>query len=444
VSPSAADRDRVVMLSASVGAGHDGAARELAERLRAEGFEVSRYDLMELMPARLGRLIRAGYARQLATAPRSWGWLAGTLHRHAALAALAARLTTLVATRGVRAALSGSPDVVVSTYPLASQVLGRLRRTGRLDAPAVTFLTDMSVHRLWVADGVDTHLALHEVAADQARRLGGRDVQVTGPAVPPTFRPADSTGEQRRARTRFGLPSRAPLALVLAGSWAVGEVEQAVDDIARSGVATAVVACGRNELLRQRLTRAGTGIAVGWTDEMPSLIRACDVVVQNAGGLSSLEALACGVPVLTYRCLPGHGRSNAQALDDAGWAYWIRTPADLPTALKLALTGEGTAPPTGRTTDPAAAIAAIARRDDPAPGTVTVAGREEPASGTVPARPDEPAILAVTMTRRIDPATVTGTVARRRTPAPGRRAFARRGGPPADVGATSTDVGGRW
>jgi UDP-N-acetylglucosamine:LPS N-acetylglucosamine transferase len=62
---------------------------------------------------------------------------------------------------------------------------------------------------------------------------------------------------------------------------------------------------------------------------MAELIRACDVVVQNAGGLTASEALACGVSVMTYRCLPGHGRTNAEALDADGSVPWIRSPDDL-------------------------------------------------------------------------------------------------------------------
>ncbi|MFC4105885.1 MGDG synthase family glycosyltransferase [Micromonospora zhanjiangensis] len=364
--PSTSTRGRVVVFSASVGAGHDGAARELAARLRAGGFEVDGHDLMELMPGRLGRALRAGYARQLAAAPRTWEWLAGGLDRHETLAALAGRLTALAAGRRVDGVLAPPPALVVSTYPLASQALGRLRRTGRLAVPVVTFLTDMSVHRLWVADGVDTHLALHEVAGEQARGLGGRDVRVTGPAVSAAFRPAYSAGERRRDRAVFGLPAQGPLALVLAGSWAVGEIEQTVEDIARGGVATPVVACGRNEALRQRLTRRGMGVAIGWTEAMPALIRACDVVVQNAGGLSSLEALACRVPVLTYRCLPGHGRTNARALAAAGWVPWVRTDGELPAALRVALAGAGGPPPPFPAADPAAALAALARPDGPA------------------------------------------------------------------------------
>jgi UDP-N-acetylglucosamine:LPS N-acetylglucosamine transferase len=267
---------------------------------------------------------------------------------------LVAKLVGLVAARRVRAVVGSDVDAVVSTYPLASQALGRLRRTGRITAPVVTFLTDMSVHRLWVAEGVDAHLALHEIPAEEAARLGARGVRVSGPAVSPTFHP--STTGRRSARARFGLPAHAPLALVVAGSWGVGDIESTVDDIARCGLVTPVVACGRNDALRERLTRTGTAIALGWTDDMPMLVRSCDVVVQNAGGLSSLEALASGVPVVTYRCLPGHGLTNAQALDEAGWAVWIRTPQELSAGLKSALTGEFPAPAPIRG-DPAATIA---------------------------------------------------------------------------------------
>lgn len=62
-------------------------------------------------------------------------------------------------------------------------------------------------------------------------------------------------------------------------------------------------------------------------------MHAADVLVQNAGGLTSLEAFACGLPVASYRCIPGHGLTNAAALDEAGAAVWIRDPADLKAVL---------------------------------------------------------------------------------------------------------------
>jgi processive 1,2-diacylglycerol beta-glucosyltransferase len=74
---------------------------------------------------------------------------------------------------------------------------------------------------------------------------------------------------------------------------------------------------------------------------MAGLMGAVDVLVQNAGGLSALEALAVGVPVITYRPIPGHGKANAAALDESGLAPWVREPGDLVEALRVALSEKG-------------------------------------------------------------------------------------------------------
>jgi UDP-N-acetylglucosamine:LPS N-acetylglucosamine transferase len=358
-----------------VGAGHDGAAAELARRLHAGGFEVERHDFLDLIPGPIGPALRQLYHLELVAAPGSWQWQFDVAERRPALAdrinifsTLARRQTARLLSRGVAA--------IVSTYPLASQTLGCLRRSGELEVPVATFLTDMSVHRIWVADGIDAHLAIHPVPAAQAEGLGARQVRVTAPAVSPRFRPLVSAEEQWQARVQFGLPHGVALALVAAGSWGVGQIAQTALDIAATGLAVPVVACGQNARLRRKLSSSGVGVALGWVADMPALLRACDVVVQNAGGLTSLEALATGVPVVTYRCLPGHGQANAGALHSAGWAPWIQAEQQLAPVLRDCLTSAarhraaaftrqiGQATTTGA--DPASVIAALAGQPRPA------------------------------------------------------------------------------
>src|SRR4051812_2716540 len=86
-SPTAAAA--VVVVSASIGAGHDGAAAELARSLRLPGIAVERVDYLDLLPAGWGRAIRQTYARQLAYVPASWGWLLSVAGRPAATRASA-------------------------------------------------------------------------------------------------------------------------------------------------------------------------------------------------------------------------------------------------------------------------------------------------------------------------------------------------------------------
>lgn len=349
---------RVVIISASVGAGHDGAADELAGRLLRRGFTVDQHDFIELLPASIGRRARRVYAAQLRAVPRTWSWLMGAMDGRV-VAATFASLCTAVAGESMHRAIAAPPAVVVSTHHIASQIIGRLRLSGRLCSPAVTFLTDMSVHRMWVSPGIDAHLAIGPTAMEQALALDARSVYACAPAVPPDFRPARSDAERAWARRRFGLPHDKPVALVVAGSWGVGEIEATAEDVMGTGLALPVVACGRNDSLRHRIERAGTGLALGWVDDMPDLLRASDVVVQNAGGLTSLESLATAVPMLTYRPIPGHGLANAAALEHAGLAPWVRDRSELATALRTAMQ-DGSRSPAWHAADPAALVEAIA------------------------------------------------------------------------------------
>lgn len=318
---------RVAIISASVGAGHDGAAAELERRLAADGLVVDRHDLLDLLPAGLGRAVRDGYHRMLVRAPWAYQRIYASTER-AGGGGPAARALLRAAEDRVLRALHPGIGAVVSTYPGASRVLGDLRRAGRLTVPVLTYLTDFSVHPLWVADGVDVHLAVHAVPAGQARAAGARDVRVCGPVADPRFRPCDAR-ERNRARARFGLPHDSALALLVAGSWGVGPVREVARELHGCGAAVPVVVCGRNEALARQLRADGIEYAYGWVDDMPGLMHAADVLVQNAGGLTSLEAFATGLPVASYRCIPGHGLTNAAALDEAGVAAWIRDPADL-------------------------------------------------------------------------------------------------------------------
>ena len=323
--PSSAER--VVIVSASVGAGHDGAAAELERRLVAAGLTVDRFDLLDVLPARLGRLVRDGYHRLLVRAPWAYQRIYSSTERAGGGGPVAKALLRSAETRLLRA-LPADTGAVVSTYPGASRVLGSLRLDGRLTVPVLTYLTDFSVHPLWVADGVDIHLALHAVPAAQARSAGARDVRVCGPVADPRFHPVDAT-ERAAARARFGLPPTAPLALLVAGSWGVGPVRQVARDLRDCGAAVPLVVCGRNETLAEQLRADGIEHVHGWVDDMPGLMHASDVLVQNAGGLTSLEAFAAGLPVASYGCIPGHGLTNAAALDEAGVAAWIQDPAQL-------------------------------------------------------------------------------------------------------------------
>ncbi|GAA0727101.1 glycosyltransferase [Dactylosporangium roseum] len=361
-------RRRVMVISASVGAGHDGTTRELATRLRDRGFRVDCMDVTDVFPWRLGRLLRGTYRGMLLRLPWFYDGLFAIACRFRGAGPITRALLRPVRPR-MRRALPADVHAIVSTYPIASQLLGPLRRDGHLAVPVVTYLTDFAVHPIWLSPGVDVHYTAHETGRVQALAHGATDVRVAGRLVSARCRPA-SASAKRRARQRFGLPPDARLALLVAGAWGVGEVAAAAAEIAATGVAIPVTVCGHNPALRRRMLRAGIGHVFGWVDDMPDLLRAADVLVENGGGLTALEAMACGVPVLTYRPLPGHGKASAASMAEAGVTTLVRRRGELGRALAEVVGGERGR----RARDAGLALFAA----DPATGIADIAAGERP------------------------------------------------------------------
>lgn len=321
----------VVVVSGSYGAGHDAAADALAHQLRAAGHVVRRLDVAAELPWHIGGLLRWAYFAQLRLAPGSWGTTLRGLERDGTAFRLV-RLLLGVLGRHLVGRVAGA-ELVVSTHPFASQALGEARADGRLASPVVTYLTDASVHRLWVHPGVDLHLAMHDLTAVEATRLGGR-ASVVRPVVTLADRTVDPGWTAPWAADR-------PAALVVGGSCGVGELHASALDLLATGLVTPVVACGSNDRLREQLEAVPGVVALGWRTDMTSLVAAASCVVQNAGGMTSLESLAAGTPTITYRPIPGHGTTNATVLSRAGLVPWVRDPDELETTLVRVLLAPG-------------------------------------------------------------------------------------------------------
>jgi len=331
----------VLIVSASMGAGHDGAARELRRRLEDMGHGVTLVDYLDAVPLRAGPVVRSAYKWQLRVAPSTYDASYRTwVDKPSRAVPLAAALDTVTGPALRRWVAASRPDVIVSTYPLCSLVLGRHRQRGVLSTPVATFVTDFAVHPLWTHPGVDLHLTVHPQAAAEAHRLSGGAVTAPGPLVPDRFLSvdADEPGEGARARARagFGMAADERVVLLVAGSWGVGQVAETFADVVATGRYTPVAVCGRNQGLWRKLAAMTGGRALGWTDAMPDLLVAADVLVQNAGGLTCMEAFATGLPVVSYRPIAGHGLANASEMDRAGVALYAREPTDLGSVLDQA------------------------------------------------------------------------------------------------------------
>jgi processive 1,2-diacylglycerol beta-glucosyltransferase len=227
------------------------------------------------------------------------------------------------ASRRIAPALAAArPDLVVSTYPGATEVLGMLRASGRLRVPVVSAITDLAALLYWAHPAVDLHLITHPESAQEVRSIAPDSsiACVRGLTDPAFYEPCESAV----ARQALNLPAEGPLVVVSGGGWAVGDLAGAAEVALGEAGATVVCLCGRRDDVRDELTRrfadADRVVVWGFTDRMSELLAAADVLIHSTAGLTALEAIMRGCRVISYGWAHAHVRVNNEAFVRFGLA----------------------------------------------------------------------------------------------------------------------------
>ncbi len=336
---------KVLVLYCEEGEGHASAASALQRELALEtGAEVIAWDAFK---GGLGRLIpffsRDLYRVQVRRLRWTYGLEYLFFARFAPGRALARRGLALFGSRPlVRLIRSFDPELIVSTHPAVTNVLGRLRVRRRVSVPVVATITDFGVHRLWAHRGVDLHLVMHDRCGADVERVAGRhSVRTARAIVGSAFR---SPVGRNDARPALGLPAAGPVVLISGGGWGVGDVIGAVEATLALPDVTVVCLSGRNEqleaALRRRFERERRARVVPFTSEMSLYLAAADALVDSTVGVTCLEALTVGCSIVVYGVPPGHSRHNAKTMVSLGLVRSARRPDELRSALEAVLTEE--------------------------------------------------------------------------------------------------------
>jgi processive 1,2-diacylglycerol beta-glucosyltransferase len=248
--------------------------------------------------------------------------------------------TRIARPTALRLMAESQPDVVVSTYPGTTEVLGRLRQRGEVRVPVVSAITDLAAMRMWAHPAVDLHLITHAESAEEVRAIAphSRIVWARGMTSPAFDVPLDETA----ARNALDLPAEGGIVIVSGGGWGVGDIAGAIATaLAIDDVAVVVVRCGRSAALKARLdARFGGDERVqlwGFTDRMSELMGAADALVHSTAGLTVLEAWIRGCRPISYGWGVAHIRLNNQAFERFGIADVAPDRAALRRALVRAL-----------------------------------------------------------------------------------------------------------
>ena len=340
---------RILVVSADIGEGHDLPARMLAAELRSErpGVEVAVVDGLAAMGGWLQKLIRDGSWFSFRRLPWLYEAQYFFLSRFAPTRRFCQWLGyNLTSRRMLGLIRSYRPDAVVSTYPGTTEVIGELRRRGRLDIPAYSAITDLAGLRFWAHRGIDLHLVTHRESIEDVEKIAGPGtVRLARAPTSAAFLAPRSRADARRA---LDLPAEGPVIVVSGGGWGMGDLRGAVQSALDIEDSTVVCITGRNEgaadKLRRHFNDENRVRIIGFTDRMSDLLAAADALIHSTAGLTVLEAHIRGCPVVSYGFGVGHIRANNAAYERFGLARVARRRSDLPAALQAALAEERARP----------------------------------------------------------------------------------------------------
>lgn len=338
---------RALIFTASIGAGHDLPAEVLAVALRERGAVAEVVDGLEVG----GPVARAivGGASSLETKAGNYAFEAGYVlgTRLAPMRRAGSRIIDRIMRRRFEAFLRSHPaDVIVSTYPITTELLGRMRADGGLSTPVVSAITDLAALNYWAHPGVDLHLITHPESEPEVRAIAGPRTRIAAVHGLTDLR-FTNPPDRLAARAELELPARGSLVVVSGGGWGVGDLHGAIETALHYTADTIVVLTGNNERARERLQTAfGHEQRVqvwGFTDQMVTLLAAADILIHSTAGLTVLEAMMCDCRVISYGWARGHIRINNRAYERLGMVSVARNRSQLAHALVAALT----APPSG-------------------------------------------------------------------------------------------------
>jgi len=331
-------------MSAGAGTGHIKAAEALELSFAADGrvAEVINNDALQYTNKLFRDFYSRFYTSLVRSAPNFLGWWYKTTDepwhtdtmRH-----MIDRLNTKPLVRFIR---EFDPHITVCTHYMPAGIISHLIATKQLQARLSIVVTDFDFHAMWLSRSFHRYFVAIDETRAHLEMLGipNERITVSGIPIDPVFQHPINRDEER---LRLGLNPKKPVLLLSAGAFGVGPTEFMVERLLNlNSDAQTVVICGRNDELKQRIlqlvdSRSSRFKVLGYTDEMHKLMKMADIFIGKPGGMTTSEAIACGLPMCVVSPIPGQEERNSDHLLEEGIAVKCNDLTTLPFKLERLL-----------------------------------------------------------------------------------------------------------
>lgn len=347
---------KVLILSCNTGEGHNSSASALREAMLRQGIECDKVDTLSLVSDNVSR--RASNIYVSSTRANVFGTIyklgEKVSNMNAGLFAGKVKSPVYAANKLYAKKLydfvtGGGYDAVVCTHLFPAETLTSLKKHTDLAVPVIFVLTDYESIPFTNETHCDAYVIPHRHLIEEfvskglpRNRLYPFGIPVNTTGLADRLQKADARRETAQVFGWEDTDKCGRMLLIMGGSMGFGKLGELVDELlAKLDMQDRIICvCGRNEELESSLTSryaADSRVKViGYTDRVPLLMNASDVLFSKAGGITSTEAMVYGIPLIHAWPIPGVEKINALFFHYHDISYYtedLREQVDM--ALKL-------------------------------------------------------------------------------------------------------------
>ena len=295
---------KVLVITATIGQGHNAVARSIANGLSARGVDCEVLDMYRYFSPALQKIVQGGYLASIKSVSAMHVRKIGEkyydmmekgyrpLNEHAF-----ARFKNLPFAKSLKKYLDEyQPDLIICTQVYCVHIMDIVKSKGWTDAVLMGVDTDFTVQAHWQGnDYLDYIVTASEGLTGQLlmKQVPKERVLPFGIPISPRFQ---ERVDKRAAREMLCLDPEKKTLLIMGGSMGYGSIDKTILQLdALPFDFQVMVVCGSNLRMRAKLKKLKTNKRFdiyGFSYDIPLMMDAADVMITKPGGISLSEGLA--------------------------------------------------------------------------------------------------------------------------------------------------------
>ncbi len=307
--------NKVLLIHASLGAGHRRAAQALQEVFQSRGVESEVQDLLTFLPGPLSSGYPWAYNFMIQDARRLWKSFYTMMNRPSTPYAPArSMLQRWQFTRLKRYLQSKTFTHIISTHFTPSALLTDWKTGSQIDAKIFSVVTDHIAHRCWKRTGLDHYFVTTSEVETQLIACGIPKDKITVSGIPVSSAfsvPRDRAG----ARAAWSCAPKDVVVLVLCSGISLEKTVNLLTELRDIQPQLRLLISTGSDPAKEEKVRSmfpdPNFTVFGFSTRIAEMMQAVDFILTKPGGLIVSEALAMGLPQLLFSPIPGQEEANA-------------------------------------------------------------------------------------------------------------------------------------